>query len=292
MVLESFDNRIDIKQLNIEQPSEKPEPAFLPERDITSEQVEFALKSLRDLSIQGFTADNIAGVGGSTALMFPELKEEIRTNLVKEKISRRLRELLSKVNQDQPSNNYPVTGEMLRILANCRAFMEAADSSFITQSSTAQTYAKKLIENSLRFGDWGIHLTSWAQTRLVWSRELSPMATWDQQGLKDLVLQHLKDTQDSFNFARNAANLRIVAPEKFSEIQLNKDMWQYMRQTLRGKWSSGQSNDARDFMEMAKNMTILSAQEISIDNTGLRLVFPKLESPLVRQEGVPEQRNF
>jgi hypothetical protein len=106
--------------------------------------------------------------------------------------------------------------------------------------------------------------------------------------IKDLIEY---ERESNYHISGTAADFKIVFPNRINELNIDTADWKKMKddlsfQRVRGDWY--------EFLELATDMAILSADEIKFDEVGARLIFSDKE---MQFEGkftlkMPEVRKF
>ncbi len=295
MALESLHNKIDITRLNIEPPMEKERPGFDPDHDITLDQWTEILGSLhKTLLSQNVNSYDKIRLAAACSWVSPERFEQSVTNVELFGIIKHFRDLAAKYQTDSINKDYASTQILLRMLADGRAFLPQAELKSLTENAALRVNVVKLIDHRLGFQDFQKHLETLASTRIVWPQGIGEIAlNWRE--LKDNVLYDFlhkqDDKKDWFYFAENTAYLRIISPKEFSEISIDANMWQSMRDELKEYWDGHEMN-TQHFMEMAKNMSVISAGDIKIDEAGLHIIQDKSSDSTNSAAALPETRSF
>jgi|SRR3989344_2039062 len=104
----------------------------------------------------------------------------------------------------------------------------------------------------------------------------------------------LADRDNPRRFAKSASRLRIVFPEHFDKLQLGKDDLRGMKKELDGlRPGSRGFMDQDTFLDLARNMYLLAAQEVTVSDKGVQIIPFKEEINLEPTAILlPEQRRF
>ena len=78
-----------------------------------------------------------------------------------------------------------------------------------------------------------------------------------------------RENGDWWKFSQQAANAKIIFPEKASELNLNENDWQGMNHIL--EECRDKDDLWKSFSQQAKNMKILAADKVEVDENGLKV---------------------
>ncbi len=109
----------------------------------------------------------------------------------------------------------------------------------------------------------------------------------DWQAMKN-ELESDRQDNDWWAFAHQAMRLKILFPDKASELDLDS-AWQGMKDKLK---SDRQNNRWRDFATQAMFLKILAADEVKVTNQGLEITMLPPESFKSEKKPRPERKNF
>jgi hypothetical protein len=298
MVLESFDNRINITQLSLEQPEHKGE-TFNLERDMDERARQCIKNALLEWRLEddGMFIDLakdavILDPGPNTkADYFSDDDWDDFKQIAKD-------ELLNLDDLDVDSlAAHDAFGEgfsdkmaALKIIDPDRASELNADDNlhnkmlelynFIVNESEEEDHFKK----QLRLASCIKIL--FPQHSSEWSRHTDQGR--HEYNIGTVLVRMLEKGQQWTAFAAASSQMRLLFPEDWKESNVRPEHWQDMRATLEG---FRQRDKGASYAELAANMKILAADKVTISERGLEIIIPTVT--LKEQTlNLPEQRNF
>lgn len=95
--------------------------------------------------------------------------------------------------------------------------------------------------------------------------------------------------EDWYSVAQTSSYLKILSPEILRDNPLSNNDWKSMKETLHNYAYSG---NARDALEMAFNLYVLSSEKVVFTENGPQFVMPPQKHDLVQESKVPQRRRF
>jgi len=269
--------RINIKDLTIEEPEKEAEVFFDPEKDITEEDWDTILDFFKSRHYNPVEADELEILGKGNEVSPPN-------HFYYEK-----REELLKSNETTSERNHFLP-QLLKNIAIKNHGINLSDQ----EKKEFKRIVKKLAESEFWIG--------YAE-KLAWANIVGIKEPLDEKNLAN-ILNSMKVQDEEWVKARNeeagihdwlktAAHLKILG----HSVPISKEQWQKFKAILdidRADFPTNRKDTGIMYFLMdASNMKILSADEIEIPKQGgLELLMHKKETILSESKTIPEKRNF
>jgi hypothetical protein len=297
MVLGTIGRDINITHLGIESP-EQEDNRFELEREVSPRHIQRMLGAALDYigQMQKNWVLNENGPRGLAALylMAPEKVKQAKTPEMWQKMNDFLNELII-TPKFPPAQAEACTkwvrlyGEMKMLFPEKRGELREEESFFIWIKHLLEKY---FTESSI------IHWSSLAKDFKLAFPERTDILDLDSgKSFKfDDMQRRLVDgsktgTDHTPWFAQRAAEARILFPDRFSELNIDNDTWNFIRAEYRRANNQRHPMDSITRAETFAAMQVLAAESIEIDDSGLHLnMFPRRK--MNNSTPMPEERNF
>jgi hypothetical protein len=300
MALESFENRIDIKNLTVEQSTEKTVGSFNPEQEFSDQDWRGMLNELSKSRKNLDETFKFARLGAMCSIVFPDKRSELQLD---DEAWDKIKGLLERTKSSALKEDkvpYSWTRELLILLRNSRISFPEQNFDFILTPEVKLKINKRI--EALKV------LTKGLEYRTVeYIHALADYLVVFPEA--DLVQQYGAISQDKIKDALGAAKKDSWAglAGTISEIKLLKDLigaeqvlptaaeWKNIHQALKeavktcqtkGEWSEA--------LDLASSVKIINATSAKITEQGIELSFGLHPDKWKEQAKptIPEQKNF
>ena len=296
---------INIHDLTIEEPEEKQEAVFDPERDITKEdwqKMKEKLERLRDSGHWSLFAKTAAEMKTLDPSLDIPLDEKTW-----EGIEDDLRDTREDVFEKKEPDMAPYWGFFIRAM-RIKTLDPSRDIYPELNKIELKESKKELKElgrsgTAIAFGRLAIPIKALgakvdiSQYEAPWHRMLEELNYYRKSkigyGSQDFIQQ---------DFIELATYMKILHPEKVHELMIGEDEWEKMKTLLEKIRTVKENNqglppprkEARmTFSELAMAMKILAAEEVKITESGLKITMPEKKEDLENKIlPLPERRDF
>ena len=274
--------RINIKDLTLEEPERKKGLPFDVERDLHPAFWDVATKQLKDHQ-ERESWFNFATDAADLAILYPERIADLDLN---ETMWEKMKEELEIYKKEK------VWGLGVSLAANMKIlFPEKNMNNLIDMDSwrqIIQTFSSMKDIGSLRDSIVFASEVKILNPERFKDLELDEEKTWDE-------IETLLDRYRNVNidvFAKIARQVRIVFPEKFYSLNLDAAMWEKMMKLFRKQEILDPLLDPRH-IQFTASLKLLAAEEIKITDKGLEIIMSK-EKPEFKEETppMPQTRKF
>jgi len=268
--------RINIKDLTLEEPPKKRELPFDVERDITEEDWDKLCRFLEEISVDDpARRSSFAYVAMNTKLLYPNKPAEYFEGLA-EKIK-------SSAEQNRPDSyqNFSLIAAALKVLSP-EKFSE-----FHIDNNDWQGM-KEVLESYKNGDHWDNFAWHAMKMKIIFPNKTSELF------LDENAWFHMEETlfrhRNNNDRALFAMEMRLLFPEKVLDFRIDKQMWDEMGKALT---QSRIENEYYDFSTLAVTMKLLAAEEIKITDQGLEVIMQKEKSEFKEETPpMPQTRKF
>ncbi len=276
MVLESFENRIDIKSLSLETPEKSQKLEFDPEKEFTNQEWQNTAEEFRNSWKNRKPEDNVVVLSwGLPALK--AFKPDLAEPLLTDEVAKSLFDELAKMAEGRHWVAFSERAVFLKILFPDKVTI-GPDSKAMMKSAALEE------QDTFKAAQLG------ASLRILFPEEQFPKGL--DQRWQEFALKASTDLEqmNMYSSVRYLANLKIMYRERFKDFGVSASVWGSIVEKLhRTKHSNIYASYASAILDGA----IVAAEDIRVTDEGLELVMPKAKAQLAGQTPeVPQTRNF
>jgi hypothetical protein len=275
MVLESFENRIDIKGLSLEAPEKDRKLEFDPDKEFTFQEWQNTAEEFRNSWKNRKPEDNVVVLSwGLPALK--TFRPDLADPLLTDEVAIGLFHELDKMAEGHHWVAFSERAVFLKILFPDRVI--------ISPDSKARVRTAALEEqDTFKAAQLG------ASLRILFPEDQFPKGL-DQRWQK-FASKADKDLEqvNMYSAVKYLANMKIMYPERFKDLSITPSRWQNLVSELH-RTKSG--NLYGSYAGAILDGTIVVAEDIKVSDKGLELALPHSEVASVTKPGLPQTRNF
>ncbi len=284
MALESLENRIDIKNLGIENLTKPERLKFDPDLEF-DENDKTNISSLLASTYDMLDKRNFHQAALATSILFPDQKKEL-VELNEETWETALYYRRDYNKAPEPLAMAEAVAEIKLLYPEHEVKMDNEQWSFLMEHLN-------IMYKAGHYGQFGELAKSLAIVRPVEMHKFLRSNEDYWQGIKKVAEGSLKlfgtaDESELEFVSDRLARARLLFPEQFHELVLNESTWISMHQKFRRLKQRG---IATELLQSAANLKILTANDVAITAKGIEI---NNTSPQTfgKDPAVPEQRKF
>ena len=273
--------RINIKDLTLEEPEKKRGLPFDPERDITEEDWEGMkndTKKDRAEHMWYFFAKKVMSMN----ILLPEKMEEL--DLKNEETWQGMRDYLKKLLKEGSSSDHLVSYATAMKIIFPERFSE-----FYVGGEVWEGMKNRLNREREAANWWAFAILALEMKILFPDRSSEFLDDTAREGMEKL-LKKMRSEKIWYNYFQQAMQAKVLFPDRASDLYPDKTAWKEIKEHL---MRARTDSRGETFLEIAMHMKLLAAEEIKITDQGLEIIMPK-ENPEFKEETppMPQTRKF